>query len=459
MTTAVQEAFGELQERMAELCQNAVDPLEVTAGLEADGINDDGARRYGHGDVFALAEDLYDQTPRRPPVPDADEAPWRAVPWRHLLRGVLFGLPGLCFFAAEPVLARSAAGVLLVLSLLLSWTLSQGTAYLGYVRLGLGNRAAAARVLRYGLAAGVLVVMPVTALAGAVLAAGTAATALAIGLCGYLLSAMVVQVHSGERRLFLALMPGAVSVIVYLALHGLGTPQTVPPWVWGSWLTTLLATVALAIVCTSGAGRPAGRVATLRDVVSALPFAVFGLLTGGLLTFTLLCAIAGRPVPSGATTVAVLALSLSMGVAEWILYVYRRRVHDLLRVHTDIGGFARAARAALAGALARYIASLTALVAAIAPLAGVPLTAATLRILLGYVGLGGAFFIALVLQACGRVGVVLAASASALLAEAASATGVPGLDPGTVQLVVAAGLLLVLTTYAGAVLARATSHR
>ncbi|WP_242887576.1 hypothetical protein [Actinomadura litoris] len=459
MTTAVQDAFGELQERMADLCGNAVDPLEVTAGLEADGINDDGARRYGHTDVFALAEDLYDRSPRHPPVPEAVEAPWRAVPWRHLLRGVLFGLPGLCFFAAEPVLARSAAGVLLVVSLLLSWTLSQGTAYLGYIRLGLGNRAAAARVLRYGLAAGVLVVMPVTALAGAVLAAGPAATGLALGLCGYLLSAMVVQVHNGERRLFLALMPGAASVIVYLALHGLGTPTAVPPWVWGSWLTTLLATVVLAIVATAGAGRPAGRVATLRDVVSALPFAVFGLLTGGLLTFTLLCAIAGRPVPSGATTVAVLSLSLSMGVAEWILYVYRRRVHDLLRVHTDIAGFARAARAALAGALARYLASLTALVAAIAPLAGLPLTAATLRILLGFVGLGGAFFIALVLQACGRVGVVIAASASALLTEVASAVGVPGADPGTVQMAVAAGLLLVLMVYAGTVLARATSHR
>ncbi|WP_067462234.1 hypothetical protein [Actinomadura macra] len=460
MTVIAPDRTDELLERMEELCANAVDPLEVTAALEADGINDEAARGYGHQDVFALAEDLYDRTPRRPPPLGASDSPWRAVPWRHLLRGVLFGMPGLCFVALQPVLVKTAAGVLLVLSLLLSWTVSQGTAYLGYVRLGLGNRAAAAWVLRYGLAAGVLVVVPVTVAAGTLLAAGTAAIALAAGLCAYLLSAMVAQVNGAEPRLLIALLPGSATVVVYFAHQG-GVPASggVPAVIWIAWLVTLAATIVLAIVCTSGAGRPKRPVGALRDIAAALPFAIFGLLTGGLLTFTLLCALAGRPVPPGPTTVAVLALSISMGVAEWILYAFRKRVHHLLRLHSDIASFTRAARTALATALARYLAALTGLVAVAAPIAGLSATAATLRMLAGFLGLGGAFFLALVLQACGRVRVVLGASACALLAEIASAVGAPAAEPATVQLAVAGALLLTLSIYAGTVLSRATSHR
>ncbi|WUI01222.1 hypothetical protein OHR68_05205 [Spirillospora sp. NBC_00431] len=469
-----------LRERMADLCASAVDPLEVTAGLEAEGINDEAARGYGHPDVFALAEDLYSRTPRRPPAPEKSEPPWRAVPWRHLLRGVLFGLPGLCYVMGGPMLNGASAGALLVFSLLLSWMMSQGTAYLGYVRLGFGNRADAARVLRYGLAAGLLVVVPVTAAAGAVVGAGAKAATLSAGLCAYLLAATVAQVNGAEVPLFLALLPGVGASLVYLSGNGWtlpsgsldGTPGAVPAHVpgtvWIAWGVSLAATMALAVVCTSGrsgGGRAAGHgaghgpVVTRRDLAAALPFAVFGLLTGGLLTYTLLCALAGRPVPPGTTTVSVLSLSLSMGGAEWILYVYRRRVHDLLVTHTDMAGFGRAARVALAVALARYVASLVALLTVAALLAGLPGTAGTVRALGGFLALGCAFFLALVLQACGRVEAVLAVFGCALAAEVAAALAVPRAAPGTVQLVAAGALLAFLMTYAGRVLARATSHR
>ncbi|WP_205718029.1 hypothetical protein, partial [Actinomadura soli] len=182
-------------------------------------------------------------------------------------------------------------------------------------------------------------------------------------------------------------------------------------------------------------------------------------LTGGLLTYTLLCALSGRPVPPGTTTVAVLSLSLSMGVAEWILYAYRRRVHELLVTHTGMAGFARSARAALAVALARYAASAVVLVAVAAPLARLPATTMTARTLGGFLALGCAFFLSLVLQACGRVGVVLPVYTCALAAEVAAALTVPHLTPSTVQLVVSGALLVFLTTYAGRVLARVTSHR
>ncbi|MGW1981157.1 hypothetical protein ACWCPJ_01655 [Streptomyces collinus] len=47
-----------------ELCERAVDPLEIAAGLEAQGVTDRTAARFRHRDVFSLAEELYARVPR-----------------------------------------------------------------------------------------------------------------------------------------------------------------------------------------------------------------------------------------------------------------------------------------------------------------------------------------------------------------------------------------------------------
>ncbi|MFI7244196.1 hypothetical protein [Streptomyces qinglanensis] len=59
-----------LLHRHRTLCERAVDPLEIAAGLEADGITDRTVARCRHRDVFSLAEELYARTPypgARPP--------------------------------------------------------------------------------------------------------------------------------------------------------------------------------------------------------------------------------------------------------------------------------------------------------------------------------------------------------------------------------------------------------
>ncbi|MGN7142555.1 hypothetical protein ACTHS2_36690, partial [Streptomyces pseudogriseolus] len=58
-----------LMHRHRALCERAVDPLEIAAGLEAHGITDRTAARFRHRDVFSLAEELYARVPR-----DADAA-------------------------------------------------------------------------------------------------------------------------------------------------------------------------------------------------------------------------------------------------------------------------------------------------------------------------------------------------------------------------------------------------
>ncbi|MFI8926118.1 hypothetical protein ACIG3E_00345 [Streptomyces sp. NPDC053474] len=61
-----------LLHRHRELCERAVDPLEIAAGLEAHGVTDRTAARFRHRDVFALAEEMYARVPR-----DSDE--WHAL--------------------------------------------------------------------------------------------------------------------------------------------------------------------------------------------------------------------------------------------------------------------------------------------------------------------------------------------------------------------------------------------
>ncbi|GGV44187.1 hypothetical protein GCM10010277_34390 [Streptomyces longisporoflavus] len=73
-----------LMHRHRELCERAVDPLEIAAGLEAHGVTDRTAARFRHRDVFALAEEMYARVPRDEeeravpvalPAPSAPEVP------------------------------------------------------------------------------------------------------------------------------------------------------------------------------------------------------------------------------------------------------------------------------------------------------------------------------------------------------------------------------------------------
>lgn len=451
-----------LAARMADLCAGAVDAFEVVAGLEADGINDEEAGRYGHPHVFALAQDLYRRTERRPAVPAPPPDPWTGQVWRQLLRGVLFGLPGLCYAAAAPAPARAAESVILLLGLLLSWPLSQGVAYLAYVRLGQGDRPGAARVMRQGLTAAGLVVPPVVALAGVLAGAATPVTALAVGQCVYLLAATAALVGGAEPWLLLALLPGAAASIAELA------GARIRLIVWAAWALTVVATTGLAIACTRAPGdaRPRPHAGRWRaGARAALPSALFGLLAGALLTFPAVPVLLGRARPSPATTVAVVALSLSMGFAEWILLRYRRRLRRALLTRGGLRSFARAARAALVTAVACYLAALAGLAAAIAVpvgLAGHPhwSPAPAAWIAGGHLCLGGAFFVALLLlssgRSRGRTRVVLAAFAAALAAEAPTSLVA---EPGVVQCAAAALLFGALCAYALVALARATPHR
>ncbi|TXS67178.1 hypothetical protein EAO76_30385 [Streptomyces sp. sk2.1] len=80
--------------RHRQLCERAVDPLEIAAGLEAHGVTDRVAARYRHRDVFSLAEELFARMPKTVTEPAAGPgAPERDVHTRAAwsLRALLPG--------------------------------------------------------------------------------------------------------------------------------------------------------------------------------------------------------------------------------------------------------------------------------------------------------------------------------------------------------------------------------
>ncbi|WUG28349.1 hypothetical protein OG912_09485 [Streptomyces sp. NBC_00464] len=92
-----------LMHRHRELCERAVDPLEIAAGLEAHGVTDRTAARYRHRDVFSLAEELFARVPAVAGEPvDASCTPARDIETRAAwsLRALLPGAACLATFVA-----------------------------------------------------------------------------------------------------------------------------------------------------------------------------------------------------------------------------------------------------------------------------------------------------------------------------------------------------------------------
>ncbi|MFF2365689.1 hypothetical protein ACFVU0_23725 [Streptomyces sp. NPDC058122] len=112
-----------LMHRHRELCERAVDPLEIAAGLEAHGVTDRTAARLRHRDVFSLAEEMYaraardgEAAPRTDaPDPSGPRASWAAL---ALVPGALGAavVVGLRLTEGQPRLAVAAFGALAIAS-------------------------------------------------------------------------------------------------------------------------------------------------------------------------------------------------------------------------------------------------------------------------------------------------------------------------------------------------------
>jgi hypothetical protein len=461
------DEIGELCQRFLGVCESAVDPLEISSALEFDGLNDKAVReRYDLPDVFALAEEMHRRVPRRPAEPEPAADPWRSSISRPALHGLLYGLPTVFFPAATGLLAGRGVTSVLIVALLTSWGLGQSLAYVGYFRLGRTDRAQAARLLRFWMAAGLAAAMLPLLLATLAASARAPALIFGAGLVAYMLGSTVLMVLGAEQLLLVVLAPGILGAAAFLLL---GRPERLEHAAWGTLAATPVLALVIAVTWTAReAGLPrifhrAGASAApepgsgLRrsEALGALPSAAFGLVAAGLLVFPVAVSIARGRTDHGAL-LASLPLSLSMGAAEWALIRFRRRTQRLLRDCRESRTFARRARLTVLAALAQYLSAAVLLTAAVCLVAGashlVRLQWADLPQVIAYLAVGGAMFVALLLQAFGGRVFPVGACAVALAFEIACRGAMPA------QVVTCLVLMVVLTAYAALVLANAIGH-
>ncbi|WP_327323112.1 hypothetical protein OG735_11860 [Streptomyces sp. NBC_01210] len=474
------DPLDELAVRLEEVVAAAVHPDEIAAILESDGMTDDHIRlTYGREDSFTLAEELYARIPRRhpePPGPPVD--PWHVGLLGCLLRGLVFALPGLAYVLGAPLL-RGAGLAPLLPGALTGWVWNQALSHRAYSWLGLGDREAATRALLRGAPAGALL-GSATAAAAATLSSGPGqwpAAAFASAQALYLSAATVLLVMDRERALLCALLPMTAGAVLAMAY------DLVVPLRAG----LLVASPAVAVCLAAGtlvpgvpglrkrpvgapprtplldrrkglfSGRPSQDTRAAPRVAASLPYGLFGLGTGVLVLYTALGdVLAGGP---GAVVSApsAVALTLSMGPAEWLLHRFRSGSLAGLRASTTSRAFWRGAAAVLAECLAGYLTVLFVLANAgtllwpDAPaLGGVRL--ATLLLI------GTVLWTGLLLQSFGAVLSAAAVCAAAALAQTLAlltGTGSPrlvGLGVAAVSAGLLAGLVCVL-------LGRATAHR
>jgi hypothetical protein len=473
---AVGDPVAELAERLSAACSAAVHADEIAAVLESEGLTDEQITgRYGHPDLFSLARELFETVPRRFPEPEAGADPWQVDVWRCVLRGLTFALPGVAyvlggrwagdddgpFGVSRAVAAWGAAA-------LCGWGWNQALAHRAHLHLLVSRPRAAARCLVSGATAGAgLATLAAAAVSGP---DHLPALAFAAGQSVYVAAATVLLVLGRERSLLYLLTPLAVAV----ACGASGLPSAAVAAVLvvtaaGAAAAALATALRTALTGELAAAKtsPEGLGARLRTVPEAaghlwraddgeteakalspylsMPHGLAGLAGGSLV------------VTAALTGEFVGALTVSMGVAEWLLFRFRSRCLAALRRTTVHERLLTRSWRVLAGCLVLYAAALAGL-AAVESMT-VP-GAATwnpphVAVLLA---LGGTLWLSLLLQSCGREwtgSYVLATAAltSVVLLSAHTA------GSGAVLGLVCAGAAAVLFCTAFTMTGRVTTHR
>ncbi|MGW7070601.1 hypothetical protein ACWGII_31100 [Streptomyces sp. NPDC054855] len=413
-----------LAAELAEEAGAAVHAYEVAALLESQGLTGDRIQEtYGHPDLFSLADAVFRRVPRSHPKPPVPPDPWRPDHLRCALRGLLFALPGTAYVLAQGAWGPASGLYGLIAAALVSWAWSQALSHRAYSRLATG-RHEAGRTLLAGAPLGI-VAASVTGL----LVAGPGAAALfAVGQSCYLAAAGLLLVLGHEKILAAALLP--------VVAGAAALPWWQPPELLRVGLPLL--TVLLAAAAAGHALRSALRTTPVPGpaphLAHSLPYGLFGLAAGAL------TAVAGHQEPY-----AVIVLTLSMGLAEWLLYRYRGLAVAALHASTTPRGFRLRSARALAVCGTAYLVPLA--------LGAVLVGAGVTRLLL----LGAVLWIALLLQAFGAAW----PSAAPCLAAAALATALPlagTVSTPTAQLIGCGAAASALLAVAVHHLGRPTAH-
>ncbi|WP_431947390.1 hypothetical protein [Actinacidiphila sp. bgisy167] len=226
-----------LMHRHRQLCAEAVDPLEIVAGLEAQGVTDRVAGGFRHRDVFTLAEELYARVPRAATPPAAGGPTGRPALLLTLVPGAVCAAASGALRVLPAVTVVAVAVPLLLLALLAA--LRRGPLRAPYGT-GPGGAVWSCWLVGFGLcgpsvldgfAGGVLpseATAELTALALGLAPAAWCAHRFAVRSRGHLLRSRSLEEFGGAVRPMLAgtlaLFLGCVLALLYAARAVAGAP-------------------------------------------------------------------------------------------------------------------------------------------------------------------------------------------------------------------------------------------
>jgi hypothetical protein len=428
------DPIDELVERIRPWAGEAVDPLQIAAALESEGVTDRIATsRYRREHVFELAEDAYRRIalarmadgpapPRLGDATDPTSQPPRPRTWRDLSHGLLYLLPSAAFPAVLALLDHSSLVLVVLLAGAVGWVWSGVAAWVAYQYIGARRPASAARLLRWATVAA----LPVGGLAGLAVAfatdGGLGPVGLAIAMMAYQMASALLIFYRGELWLGLVMVPAVAGGVAYLIAG-----KSIVVWAVAAAGLSIAGATALALRHTFAAVRRANRQRTGSPIRLAPVTLVLVTVYSGLAAAFLLHA----QVPYLSTrldiVVGVAPLLGGMGVVEWRARRYVGRAPALLARAYGLEQFAR-------GMLVRLVAETLICMGAVAVLA-VPLLAglAALGMLTGpaiaMAGastiLGGAYFLGFVLARQDRFGALAAVLAAAMAAHLVAAALLP----------------------------------
>ncbi|MET8000789.1 hypothetical protein [Nonomuraea glycinis] len=448
---AADGVLDELIDPMVARLSRAVEPLQVAAILESEGLNDRIARdRYGHPDVFSLAEAAYSRMTVRgrdlPPPPPPGLVPQRARPLAQILHGLLYGLPAVLLPAASGLVGTRWLMPGLVLTTGIGWVLGSAAAQLAYTLVGRGHLRSAGRVLRTGLVLGVGAAMLTATVISMVRGGPVSLVALCVMQMAFQIASGILLFYRCEGRLAAMMLPAVAAGLAYVAVGdsraGLLTV------ILGAICIAAIVTAAVLLTLAEGQDDPASE-PPLRTLVRAhLRGLLPAFLYSTLCALFLLQAEARYVLDRSDLAIAGAGLVLGMGVLEYRAHLFEDRARATLREVFYPAQFISSGRRLVAGGL-------LACVAALAALSAVPLTylyatqalsAESAVMAAAHVTVGGAYFLTFLLANQGKVAHLCVAQGLALAVHLGARLLLPGAESALadVLLFLCAGLLFLI---------------